>query len=168
MVLQLYSSQAASPEGMETIEFTQGMLRDVGIEVEVTFFDRAAYRDSVTKPPDEAMYNMVVMGVGTFPGDAEYIMVTFYACDSAAPRYYNRAYFCDEEVDALIEKSKTIPDMEGRNAVYADVIKKVFDTAPIIQLYDVISTVAMRSYVKGVYFDPPHVNWMARNAWLDK
>lgn len=166
--LTLHTRRGGSAGDIEIAELVQGMLQQVGVGVEIIVLDSAAFIAEVTKPVEEATYDLVNLTVGTFTGDAEYIMETFYACDSAAPRYYNRAYFCDEEVDALIEESSAIPTLEGRNEIYAEVVQMVYDQAPIIMLFDVIETAAMRDDVQGVYFEPAGVNWPAKYAWIQQ
>ena len=44
----------------------------------------------------------------------------------------------------------------------------VFGQAPIIMLFDVIETAAMRDDVQGVYFEPAGVNWPAKYAWIQQ
>ena len=166
--LTLHTRRGGTAGDIEIAELVQGMLQQVGVGVEIIVLDSAAFIAEVTKPVEEATYDLVSLTVGTFTGDAEYIMETFYACDSAAPRYYNRAYFCDEDVDALIEESSAIPTLEGRNEIYADVVQRVYEQAPIIMLFDVIETAAMRNTVQGVYFEPAGVNWPAKYAWIQQ
>jgi peptide/nickel transport system substrate-binding protein len=168
LILKMYTRRGGSAGDIEIVELVQGMLKEVGIGMDINVLDSAAFISTVTKPSAEADYDMVNLSVGVFTGDAEYIMLTFYACDSAAPRYYNRAYFCDPEVDALIQQSLTIANLEERNAIYAQINKMVVDQAPILQLFDVIVSIAMRSDVKGVYFEPAGNNFPAKYAWLDR
>ena len=168
LALTLHTRRGGAAGDIEIAELVQGMVQEVGVGLEIILLDSAAFIAEVTKPVEEAQYDLVSLTVGTFTGDAEYIMETFYACDSAAPRYYNRAYFCDPEVDRLIEESSAIPTLEGRNAIYADIVKRVFDQAPILMLFDAVETVAMRSEVEGVYFEPAGVNWPAKYAWLNE
>ena len=87
---------------------------------------------------------MANLSVGVYTGDAEYIMITFYTCVSAAPVYYNRAYFCDPAVDAKIAESEAMTTMEARNEIYAEINKMVFDQAPILQLFDLIRSSAIQ------------------------
>jgi peptide/nickel transport system substrate-binding protein len=166
--LTLHTRRGGTAGDIEIAELVQGMLQQVGVGVEIIVLDSAAFIAEVTKPVEEATYDLVSLTVGTFTGDAEYIMETFYACDSAAPRYYNRAYFCDEEVDQLIEESSAIPTLEGRNEIYAEVVQRVYEQAPIIMLFDVLETAAMRNNVQGVYFEPAGVNWPAKYAWIQQ
>jgi ABC-type transport system substrate-binding protein len=168
MILKIYTRRGGQAGDIEIVELTQGMLKEVGVGLDVQVLDSAAFVSTVTKVPEEADYHMANLSVGVFTGDAEYIMLTFYACDSAAPRYYNRAYFCDAEVDAKIQDSLTITDLDARNAIYAEINKTVVDQAPILQLFDVILTISMSNDVKGVYFEPAGNNWPGKYSWLDR
>lgn len=168
LVISLYTRKGSSAGDIEIAELVQGMLAEVGIGVELNVLDSAAFLAAVTVPPEESEYDMVNLSVGIYTGDGEYVMTTFYACDSAAPVYYNRAYFCDEAVDALIEESMAAPNLEARNAIYADIIQQVHDQAPILQLFDVLQLIAFNSKVQGVYFEPAGNNWPAKYAWLEE
>jgi ABC-type transport system substrate-binding protein len=168
LALDLYTRQGGAAGDIETAELVQAMLAEVGIQTNIIVEDGASFVASVTKVPEEATYHMANLSVGVYTGDAEYIMLTFYACDSAAPRYYNRAYFCDPAVDALIEESEATTTMEARNEIYAQINKMVFDQAPILQLFDVLQTVAIHSNVEGVYFEPAGNNWPGKYAWLEQ
>lgn len=163
--LSLYTRKGGTAGDYEIAELVQGMLKDVGIEVKLELFESAAFVPAVTKPADEAEYDLANLSVGTFTGDADYTMRTFYHSSSAAPRYYNRAYFANDEVDRLIEKSLTVATKAERDEIYAQVNRLVFEQAPILQLFDTVQKVAMRSNVKGVYFEPAGSNWPAKYAW---
>lgn len=168
LALTLHTQRGGSAGDIEIAELVQGMLQEVGVDLEIILLDSAAFIAEVTKPVEEATYDLVSLTVGTYTGDAEYIMETFYACDSAAPRYYNRAYFCDPEIDQLIEESSAIAALEDRNALYSDIVARVYEQAPILMLFDAVATVAMRSEVEGVYFEAAGVNWPAKYAWLNE
>jgi peptide/nickel transport system substrate-binding protein len=150
----------------EIAELIQAMLLEVGVDCQVELQESATFLDAATVPSDEATYNLLNLTVRTVTLDAEYTMLTFYSCDSRAPRYFNRAYLCDEQVDEWIEQSFAAPTLEERNAIYVDIIRRVHELAPIIQLFDSIETVAVAENLEGVYYDPAHVNWPAKYAWL--
>lgn len=168
LTISLYTRKGSAAGDIEIAELVQGMLAEVGVTVEINILDSAAFLSAVTVPPEESVYDMVNLSVGIYTGDAEYIMATFYACDSAAPNYYNRAYFCDEEVDALIAESMAAPNLDARNAIYEEIIQKVRDQAPILQMFDVLQLVATSSKVHGVYFEPAGNNWPAKYSWLEE
>ncbi len=163
--INLYTRRGAVTGDFEIAELVQGMLADVGIEVDLQVFESASFVPNVTVPMEESTYHMANLTVGTVTGDAEYIVSTFYRCDSAAPRLFNRAYYCNEEVDRLSDLSRTMATMEERNAIYEEIYPIVFADAPILQLVDSIDSVAINANLRGVFFEPAFSNWPAKYAW---
>jgi ABC-type transport system substrate-binding protein len=167
--LELLTRKGGMPGDFEVAELVQGMLRAVGIDVKLTVLESAIFVPTVTKPPDQATYDLVNLAVGTFTGDAEYTMLTFYHTNSAAPRYFNRAYYSNPIVDELIDRSLQATTSPGRNKIYyQQIIKQVVQDAPIIMLFDVLQHIAMKQNVHGVYLEPASNNWPAKYAWKSR
>lgn len=164
--MELFTLKGAFAGDFEIAELVQGMLRAVGIDTRLNVLEAATFIPRVTRPPDQADYDLVNLNVGTFTGDAEYTMLTFYHSSSAAPRYYNRAYYSNAQVDRLIEGSLKSKTLAGRDKIYyGQVIKQVFDDAPVIMLVDLIQRVAVKETVHGIYLEPASNNWPAKYAW---
>ena len=167
--LELITRKGGTPGDFETAELVQGMLRAVGIDARLTVLESATFIPRVTLPPDRATYDLVNLAVGTFTGDAEYTMLTFYHSNSAAPRYFNRAYYSNPVVDGLIEESLKATTNRGRNKIYyQQIIKQVYRDAPIIMLFDVTQQIAMKDTIHGVYLESASNNWPAKYAWKEK
>ena len=149
----------------EIAELVQGMLADVGIEVDLQVFESASFVPAVTVPKEESTYHMANLTWGTVTGDAEYVVSTIYRTDSAAPALYNRAYYSNPEVDRLSDLSRQAATLEERNEIYAEIIPLVFADAPILQLFDSIEFLAANADVEGIYFEPAFSNWPAKYAW---
>lgn len=163
--VKLYTRRGSVAGDFETAELIQGMLTDIGIKVDIIVLESASYVPAVTQQPEDAEYHLANLSVGTVTGDAEYIMSSFYHSDSAAPRLYNRAYYSNPEVDALIEESRLLGDVAERNAIYAQIIPMVFEDAPILQLFDAVEFLAVNANLQGIYFEPTFNNWPAKYAW---
>ncbi len=171
LVLVLRTRKGTTPGDIETAELVQGMLSDIGIKVDIDIVDTASFLAELNKPIEEEnypKYDLCNLSWGTFTGDAEYVLKTYYACDAWPPRYWDYSHYCNEEVDKMIAEADTVPTLEERNAIYAEVIKQVWDDAPTLILFDGLSTVAARSYVKGLYLDPAQTVWPVKYVWLDK
>jgi ABC-type transport system substrate-binding protein len=167
--LELVTRKGGTPGDFEIAELVQSMIKAVGVDVRLTVLESATFVPRVTLPPDRATYDLVNLAVGTFTGDAEYIMLTFYHSSSAAPRYFNRAYYANPVVDALIEESIKATTSPGRNKIYyTQIVKQVFQDAPIIMLFDVIQQVAMKDTVHGVYLEGAGNNWPVKYAWKER
>jgi ABC-type transport system substrate-binding protein len=165
LVLSLYTRRGSVTGDFETAELVQGMLAEVGIEVDMQVFESASFVPAVTVPAEEATYHMANLTWGTVTGDAEYVVSTIYRTDSAAPRLYNRAYYSNPEVDRLSDLSRQAATIEERNAIYAEIIPMVFADAPILQLFDSVEFLAMNARVQGIYFEPAFSNWPGKYAW---
>ena len=164
--LSLYTRRGATTGDFETAELVQGMLAEVGIAVDLQVFEHASFVPVVTVPQEESQYSMANLTWGTVTGDAEYIVSSIYRCDSAAPRLYNRAYYCNETVDSLSNASRQVATLDERNEIYAEIFEIVQSEAPVLQLFNQIHFVPVNARVHGIYFEPAFSNWPAKYAWI--
>jgi len=134
-------------------EVVQANLAAVGVNTRLTVIEAATFIWEVTVPHEEAEYEMINLTWGTFTGDAAYPMNMFFHSYAWAPRYYNRCYYANPEVDALIEEARLKPDLEQRNALYQDALELIFDDAPFIQLFQQAFNVAYQDNIGGYATD---------------
>ena len=171
LVLTLRTRKGVTPGDIETAEMVQGYLKAVGIQVNIDIVDTATFLAELNKPltdPGYPHYDLCNLSWGTFTGDAEYPLKTYYACDAWPPKYWDYSHYCNEQVDAWIAEADKAPTLEERNAIYAKVIKQVWDDAIAIYLFQGKATTTARSYVKGLYLDPAQTIWPVKWAWLEK
>lgn len=167
--LELVTRKGAVRGDFEIAELVQGMLRAVGIDVRLTVLDVATFIPRTWLPPERATYDLVNLTVGTFTGDAEYVLRTFYHSTAVAPRFFNWAFYANPIVDSLIDESVKATTHPGRNKIYySQIIKQVFHDAPVIMLIDVTQQVAMRDTVHGVYLESASNNWPAKYGWKER
>ena len=168
MELILRTRKGAVPGDYETAELVQGMLLNVGVKVNVDVADTASFLAELNQPIEDAPhYDMVNLTWGTFTGDAEYVMKSYVACNAWPPTYWDYSHYCNEEVDALIAKGDTVPTVEERNEIYAQILDIIREDAPTLFLFNGLSTIATRSDVNGLYLDPAQTIWPVKYAWLD-
>jgi peptide/nickel transport system substrate-binding protein len=165
LTISLYTRRGSVTGDYETAELVQGMLADVGIEVDLQVFESASFVPLVTVVPEDSKYHMANLSVGVISGDAEYIVSTFWRCDSFPPALYNRAYHCNPEVDRLSDVSRQAATLEERNAIYQEIYPLVFAEAPILQLFNAVDHLAMNAKVQGVYHEATYTNWPGKYAW---
>jgi ABC-type transport system substrate-binding protein len=165
LTIGLFTRRGSTTGDYETAELVQGMLADVGIEVDLQVFESASFVPVVTVVPENSTYHMANLSVGVISGDAEYIVSTFWRCDSFPPALYNRAYFCDDEVDRLSDLSRQVATLEERDAIYQQIYPIVFESAPILQLFDSVDFLARNARVQGIYHEATYTNWPGKYAW---
>ena len=166
--LEMFTQKGAVPGDSDIAEALQSMLKAVGVDMKITVLESATFISRVTKPVGQADYDMLNMTANNPTGDAEYIMLTFYATSAWPPKYYNRCYYSNPQVDKLIEQGTHAPTREARDKIYADVYKLVFADAPILQEFDVFPQAAYKDTVHGIYMEVAANNFPVQFAWKEK
>jgi ABC-type transport system substrate-binding protein len=170
LLLSLHTRKGARPGDLETAEYVQAMLKDVGIAVSIVVHDTAAFMYTVGEPAsaEESVHDMLNMDWGCYSGDAAYTIYRMYRCFWVPPIGSNRGYFCDEEVERLADLAMTKPTLEERNVIFAEIQQRAFDQAGWLVLYEVQSFLNARSWVHGCYHAVVSSNWPMKQVWMDK
>ncbi len=166
--VNMWTRKGSTPGDYEISELVQGMLKAVGVDCKLTLLEPATFNPRVSVPPEKAEYDMVSMGFNAPTGNVDYVLNMMYSSKAFPPRYYNRAYYVNPEVDKLIDQANNAKTKEEQAKISAQVLKMVHDDAPIIQLVDLSQQVAFRDNVHGIYLNGPANNYPAQFAWKDK
>ena len=162
--------KGGAPGDFEVAELVQGMLRAVGVDVNLVVADSATLLARLNAPGGVAVeYDMLNLGNNTFTADAEYVMLGFYRSVDFPPNGFNYSHYSNPQVDRLIEDSLRVRNLSGRNSIYySQIIKQVVQDAPGILLFDIQMQAPMKDSVQGVYLDPAYNMWPVKYAWKDK
>jgi len=167
MKLLLRTRRDAVAGDIATVELFQGMMSEIGIQVDVEIVDNASFLAQLNQPIENIPYfDFVNLTWGTFTGDVEYVLRTYYRCDAWPPVYYGYSFYCNEEVDKLIDQGNAAPTREERDAFYAQAIQIARDESPTVMLVDGAASIALRDNVEGVYLDPAQTIWPVKYAWF--
>jgi ABC-type transport system substrate-binding protein len=159
--------KGSAPGDFEIAELVQGMLKAVGVDVQLVVHDSATLLARLNAPGGvQVEYDMLNLANNTFTGDAEYIMLGFYRAADFPPNGFNYSHYSNPQVEQLIEDSKKARNLAGRNSLYyAQIIKQVVRDAPGILLFDIVMQAPMKQEVEGVYLDPAYNHWVVKYAW---
>jgi ABC-type transport system substrate-binding protein len=162
--------KGSAPGDFEIGEQVQGMLRAVGIDVDLQVHDSATLLTRMNAPGGvQITFDMLNLANNTFTGDAEYIMLGFYRSIDLPPNGFNYSLYANPQVDKLIEDSLRTRNMSGRNSIYySQIIKIVVNDAPAVLLFDVQMQAPMKQSVQGVYLDPAYNIWIPKYAWKSR
>jgi ABC-type transport system substrate-binding protein len=161
----IWCTKGSTAGDYEITELVQGQLKNVGVGAKLTVLDAATFNPRISVAPQEAQYDMVSYGFNAPSGGVDYIVNLLYSSKAFPPRYYNRAYYSNAEVDKLIDESNNAADRATRDKLYAQILKAVHDDAPLIQLVDLNQRIAMRDNIQGIYLNGPPNNFPAQFAW---
>jgi ABC-type transport system substrate-binding protein len=168
LTVAIWTTKGSTPGDYEISELVQGMLKAVGVDCKLTLLEPATFNPRVSVPPEKSEYDMVSMGFNAPTGNVDYVLNMLYSSKAFPPRYYNRAYMANPDVDQLIEKANDARKREEQHALYAQIIKRVHEEAPLIQLVDLAQAAAIRDTVRGIYLNGPANNFPAQFAWKEK
>jgi ABC-type transport system substrate-binding protein len=166
--VDMWTRKGSTPGDYEISELVQGMLKAVGVDCKLTLLEPATFNPRVSVPPEKSQYDMVSMGFNAPTGHVDYVLNMLYSSKAFPPRYYNRAYMVVPDVDQMIEKANATRNREEQHKLYAQILKRMHDEAPLIQLVDLTQAVAFRDNVRGIYLNGPANNHPAQFAWKEK
>ncbi len=168
--LTYVTRKGGAPGDLEIAELVQGMLRAVGVDVNLVVADSATLLARLNAPGGvQVEYDMLNLGNNTFTADAEYVMLGFYRSVDFPPNGFNYSHYSNPQVDRLIEDSLRVRNLAGRNSIYySQIIKQVVRDAPGILLFDIQMQAPMKQAVQGVYLDPAYNMWPVKYAWKTK
>lgn len=68
--------------------------------------------------------------------------------------YYNWAYYCNAEVNRLLDEAVIETNVSKRVEIYHQMQEIICEDAPAIWVFDSLNTISYRDWVKGYYFNP--------------
>ncbi|MFP4509559.1 MAG: glutathione ABC transporter substrate-binding protein [Spirochaetaceae bacterium] len=146
-------------------EAVQDMLSEVGVEATLETREWSSYLSFTSQPPEEAEYDMFMLGWGTVTLDSDYGLFALLHTDQWNPNGNNRGFYSNESVDELLSAARVETDPGTREEMYAEAIQLIWDDAPWIYLYNEGQINASRSNVGGLIHHPLE-NLSAWNAFF--
>ncbi len=110
----------SSPRGRflkdgELMQEVQKQLGEVGIKVNLEFMEYAAFSSAVHKSAEETDVQMFLQGWVPSTGEARWTMFALFDCDMWVPTGSNGSFYCNPEMDELIEKATSAPNAQERD-----------------------------------------------------
>ncbi len=150
----LYSPSGRYLQDIQTSEAIQGMLAEVGINVEIETLEWSAYLEKINAPIEDNDVPMGMLGWGTVTGDADYGLLALFHTDQWVPAGSNRAFYSNDEVDSLLDSARASADDDARLQMYEDAMTILWEDAPWLYLHSETQLVAVREGVNGLIIHP--------------
>lgn len=127
----------------------QQQLRAVGIALDIRTFEFATFFSDVTKGAFQ-LYSLRWIGGNEDPDIFEHV---FY-CSNTPPRGANRSYYCNPQVDRLIDQGRQELAESKRKADYAQIQRLVAGDLPYINLWYLDNVLVHSRRVKDLELNP--------------
>jgi peptide/nickel transport system substrate-binding protein len=144
-----------SAQRVDSAIIVQSMLAAVGIKVEISIVEWAAYLEML----DSGKQDMYILGWVTVTGDPDYGLEVFHSRSFGPGGNY--AFYEDPEVDRLLDAARGETDMDLRRQLYIEAQQIIHAAAPWIYTLEGEVLIAARSNVEGFQIDPAqhHPYW---------
>jgi dipeptide transport system substrate-binding protein len=138
-----------NPNARRMAELIQADFAAVGVNAEIVSYEWGEYLKRASEVDRDGA---VLLGWTGDNGDPDNFLAVLLGCDGVGGS--NRAHWCNEEFDGLIQKAKITSDPAERTNLYeqAQVIFK--DQAPWATIAHSLQTVPMAQSVQGFQIDP--------------
>ncbi|MDR7521485.1 MAG: glutathione ABC transporter substrate-binding protein [Armatimonadota bacterium] len=143
----------------------QGLARRVGIELELRTLEFGAYIALTARPKEQNDIQMYMLGWGTVTGDADYGLYALFHSSQFPPVGFNRGFYQNPQVDALLDRGRITVDQAERNRIYAEAMRLIMDDAAWLFLHSESQVTGVRNVVADVVVHPAE-RVMAHKAWL--
>jgi len=146
----LWTPEGRYPMDAQIAEAVAGQLKKVGIKVELRKWEWAAFIQNTRKKPEEAKYEMFLLGWAPSTGDADWGMRPLFHSGQWTPGGSNRFYYKNPEVDKYIEAGMRISDPQERKAAYRNAQEALVNDAPWLMLHEMVQSVGVREGLQNI------------------
>lgn len=138
-----------NPNARRMAELMQEDFAKVGVTVEIVSYEWGEYLE---RSKAEDRDGAVLLGWTGDNGDPDNFLAVLLGCDAVGGS--NRAQWCNEEFDALIQKAKVLPTQAEREALYKEAQVIFKDQAPWATIAHSVVYMTMRPEVEGYVVHP--------------
>ena len=145
---------AHTPMAIPVGEAVQGMLRDIGIDLELVPLERAAYWTAT----DEGTHEVVLVHNGMAAGTGEILLGRAHRNSS-----WNRVapiWWMGEEMDALLDRAMSAFDRDERYELYREVQRRFYEQVVLVPINYMLEYDASGPHVRGHV--PHNSGWSQR------
>ena len=141
--------RAYNPNAAKMAELIQRYLSDVGINVNIVTYDWTTFRRHLR----EGLHDSVLIGWSADNGDPDNFYRPLLSC-GAIPSGTNRAMWCNERYDELLNQALETEDLAKRKAIYMQVNALLNKELPIVPIAHAFRYQAYRKELKGMQINP--------------
>nr|BFE60863.1 ABC transporter substrate-binding protein [Dactylosporangium thailandense] len=136
-------------------------LGKIGITVDAKPIQQSAFFDLAGTPGKAPM--TLTFWVADYP-DASDFYQALLSCAAAIPNGQNYPFYCNKNVDDLVNQALAAKDTDSANAIYAQATKAMLADNPVVPLYYGSKTEVFGKTVGG-YHSQPIWGWDMTNYW---
>ncbi|WP_306029059.1 ABC transporter substrate-binding protein [Stappia sp. MMSF_3263] len=143
-----------NPNARRMAEVIQADFAKVGVEVEIVSYEWGEY---LSRSKEKDRDGAVLLGWTGDNGDPDNFLAVLLGCDAVGGA--NRAQWCHQPFEDLIQKAKVVSDKEERTKLYEQAQVVFKEQAPWATIAHSVVFMPMSSKVSGYVMDPLGGHW---------
>lgn len=141
--------RAYNPNAMKMAELIQAYMQEVGVRINIISYEWSTFRKRLT----EGLHDSVLIGWSADNGDPDNFYRPLLSC-AAIESGTNRAMWCSEEYDLLINKALQFTDIGERTYFYGKANELLAEQLPLIPIAHASRYQAHRQDLHGLVINP--------------
>ena len=141
--------RAYDPNAAKMAELIQRYLAEVGVTATIVSYDWATFRRHLR----EALHDSVLIGWSADNGDPDNFYRPLLSC-GAIPSGTNRAMWCNQDYDRLLDEALATDNIEERRAIYQQVNRLLYERLPLVPIAHAFRYQAYREELQGMEINP--------------
>jgi cationic peptide transport system substrate-binding protein len=141
--------RAYNPNAMKMAELIKSYLKDIGITLNIVSYDWNIFRENLKL----GIHDSVLIGWNADNGDPDNFYRPLLTCD-AIPSGTNRAMWCNETYDEIIQRALLTDDFEERKMLYWQANELIFTEMPLMPIAHAFQYQAIRANINGMQINP--------------
>ena len=141
--------RAYNPNAVKMAQLIKSYLNEVGITVNIISYDWNIFRENLNL----GMHDSVLIGWTADNGDPDNFYRPLLTCE-AIPSGTNRAMWCNEQYDKLIQQALLTDNFESRAAIYKQANELLFEQMPLMPIAHAFQYQAVRKSIQGMVINP--------------
>jgi cationic peptide transport system substrate-binding protein len=138
-----------NPNAIKMAELMQGYLQAVGVNVEIVSYEWSTFREKLK----QGIHDSVLIGWSADNGDPDNFYRPLLSC-AAIKSGTNRAFWCSEEYDGLIDQALRFTNNEDRQYFYFKANALIAEQLPLVPIAHASKYQAFRKNLVGFEINP--------------
>ncbi len=164
----LWTPKGRYLKDFELAQAVQQQLGAVGVEASLETFEWAAYLSLLRKPKEEAKQDLYLIGWSPSTGEARWGIYPITACSQWRPTGSNDSFYCNKQVDELIDKAVVATSLKERDDYLRKAQELLVQDPSAIYLLATKETVGMSPKLHGVIISPLELVYVDKDTWKEK